>query len=120
MRSSPFSSLSVWLGRFFGWAWMDPVAGFVDAAVIVRWSWALIRDTGGILMNMIPDRNIADAFRAPLEQGCDKVLDLHQRQPGPGHLGAILSIATPNPHESHFYRERLAGFPSLSHVTIKA
>jgi cation diffusion facilitator family transporter len=107
------------MGRFFGWAWMDPVAGLVGAAVIVSSSWALIRDTGRILMDMIPDRGMVDAIRTTLEQGGDKVSDLHLWQLGPGHLGAILSIATTNPHEPHFYRERLAGIASLSHVTVE-
>nr|WP_307437314.1 CDF family Co(II)/Ni(II) efflux transporter DmeF [Labrys monachus] len=107
------------LGRIFGWAWMDPVAGLVGAAVIVSWSWTLIRDTSRILMDMIPDRGMADAIRATMETGGDRVTDLHLWRLGPGHIGAILSVSTPEPHEPGFYRRRLAGFPSLSHVTIE-
>jgi cation diffusion facilitator family transporter len=107
------------LGRVFGWAWMDPVAGLVGAGVIVSWSWALIRDTSRILMDMVPDRRLAEAIRGAIEKSGDKVTDLHLWRLGPGHMGAILAIVTPDPHEPRFYRERLADFPALSHVTIE-
>ena len=40
------------LGRFLGWAWMDPVAGLCGAIVIAVWSYGLLRDTGAILLDM--------------------------------------------------------------------
>ena len=107
------------LGLLAGWGWMDPVAGLVGAAVILSWSYTLIRDTGGILVDMLPDRRLADAMRRTIEEEGDKVADLHLWRLGPGHLGAILSIASAHPREPDFYRGKLAMFPSLSHVTIE-
>ena len=107
------------LGLLAGWGWMDPVAGLVGAAVILSWSYTLIRDTGGILVDMLPDRRLADAMRRTIEEEGDKVADLHLWRLGPGHLGAILSIASSHPREPNFYRSKLAMFPSLSHVTIE-
>ncbi|WP_413987944.1 CDF family Co(II)/Ni(II) efflux transporter DmeF [Labrys okinawensis] len=106
-------------GRFLGWNWMDPVAGIVGAGVILSWSYTLIRDTGGILMDMMPDRRLVDAIRASIEKDGDKVADLHVWRLGPGHLGAIVSVASPQPHEPRYYRDKLTGFPSLSHVTVE-
>ena len=54
-------ALAPWL---FGWLWMDPLAGIVGALVIASWSTALIRDTGAILLDMNPDRRMADEIRA--------------------------------------------------------
>src|SRR5262249_47678310 len=48
------------LGRFFGWVWMDPVAGVCGAIVIATWAYSLIRDTGAILLDMNPDRAMAE------------------------------------------------------------
>ncbi|WP_082980273.1 CDF family Co(II)/Ni(II) efflux transporter DmeF [Labrys sp. WJW] len=107
------------LGLLAGWGWMDPIAGLVGAAVILSWSYTLIRDTGGILVDMLPDRRLADAMRRTIEEEGDKVADLHLWRLGPGHLGAILSIASAHPREPDFYRGKLAMFPSLSHVTIE-
>jgi cation diffusion facilitator family transporter len=106
-------------GRFFGWNWMDPIAGLVGAGVILSWSYTLIRDTGGILMDMMPDRRLADAIRTTIERSGDKVADLHVWRLGPGHMGAILSVASPEPHDPRYYHDKLVGFPSLSHVTVE-
>ena len=54
------------------------------------------------------------------ENDGDRLTDLHVWRLGPGYLGAILSVATTRGRrDPMFYRERLAGFRSLSHVTIK-
>lgn len=45
--------------------------------------------------------------------------DLHLWRLGPGHLGAILSVATAQARGPEFYRARLARFPALSHVTVE-
>jgi cation diffusion facilitator family transporter len=107
------------LARAFGWFWMDPVAGLIGAAVIANWSVALIRDTGGILLDRIPDRRIADSIRTTVESEGDRVTDLHLWRLGPGHLGAIVCIATGTAREAEHYRKRLAGFADLSHVTVE-
>ena len=49
----------------FGWLWMDPLAGMIGAAVIASWSYGLIRDTGAILLDMIPDPQMADVCAGP-------------------------------------------------------
>jgi cation diffusion facilitator family transporter len=49
------------LAWLFGWLWMDPVAGIVGAFVTASWSVALIRDTGAVLLDMNPDRAMADS-----------------------------------------------------------
>jgi cation diffusion facilitator family transporter len=107
------------LARAFGWLWMDPLAGIVGACVIASWSYGLIRDTGAILLDMNPDRHMAGHLREMIERDGDKLADLHLWRLGPGHLGAIISIATRHAREPGFYRERLAAFPSLSHITVE-
>jgi len=107
------------LARAFGWLWMDPLAGLIGACVIASWSYALIRDTAAILLDVNPDRAIAEGIRRTIETEGDKLADLHVWRLGPGHLGAIVSVVTPRPREPEFYRQRLVGFPSLSHVTVE-
>ncbi|MGH6784758.1 MAG: CDF family Co(II)/Ni(II) efflux transporter DmeF [Sphingomicrobium sp.] len=107
------------LGRFFGWVWMDPVMGLVGALVIANWAFGLIRDTAGVLLDMEPDKAMAEELRRTLESDGDRLADLHLWRLGPGHLGAIVSIMTAKSRDAEFYRSRLRRFRMLSHVTIE-
>ena len=107
------------LGRLFGWVWMDPVAGICGAVVIAAWSYGLIRDTGAILLDMNPDLNMGERMRAVLEVDGDRLTDLHLWRLGPGHLGAIVGVATTTLRGSDYYHRVLARFSALSHVTVE-
>ncbi len=107
------------LARAFGWLWMDPLAGIIGACVIASWSYGLIRDTGAILLDMNPDKGMANKLREEIEAEGDKLADLHLWRLGPGHLGAIISVVTSHAREADHYRARLARFKSLSHLTIE-
>ena len=107
------------LARTFGWLWMDPLAGFIGALVIANWSVGLLRDTGAILLDRNPDPHMAERVRIAIESEGDRVTDLHLWRLGPGHLGAIISVATSAAHGPAHYRKRLAKFADLSHVTVE-
>ena len=106
-------------GRVFGWVWMDPVMGLVATVVILSWSWTLIRSAGAILLDVCPDPSMARMIATRLEQGSDRVSDLHLWRLGPGHLAAVISLVTHNPHAPERYKRRLSGLRGLSHVTIE-
>lgn len=105
--------------RFKGCLWMDPMAGIVGSLVIASWSYGLIRDTGAILLDMNPDREMTQRIRTTIEAEGDRLADLHLWRLGPGHLGAILSIATAKRRDPEYYRRLLGQFRNLSHVTIE-
>jgi cation diffusion facilitator family transporter len=107
------------LASIFGWLWIDPVVGIVGSIVIASWSLGLVRDTGAILLDMIPDRRMADNLRETIECDGDRLADLHLWRLGPGHLGAIVSVVTSSRRGADFYRAKLARFRSLSHLTIE-
>jgi len=106
-------------GLWLGWAWMDPVIGLVGAFVILTWAYSLIRDTGAILLDMNPDRGMAERMRAVIEADGDRLTDLHLWRLGPGHLGAIVSVTTHRPRGSDYYQSLLRRFRTLSHVTVQ-
>jgi cation diffusion facilitator family transporter len=107
------------LGRLLGWAWMDPMVGLVGALVIAAWAYTLIRDTGGVLLDMNPDRGMAERMRVMIESDGDRLTDLHLWRLGPGHLAAILSVATQRQRGPDHYRALLRRFRFLSHVTVQ-
>jgi cation diffusion facilitator family transporter len=107
------------LARAFGWLWMDPLAGIVGACVIASWSYGLIRDTGAILLDRIPDSRLATDVRKLIESDGSTLADLHLWRLGPGHLGAIVSVCPKEGRTADYYRAKLARYDSLSHVTIE-
>ncbi|WP_446901143.1 CDF family Co(II)/Ni(II) efflux transporter DmeF [Burkholderia sp. YIM B11467] len=108
------------LARAFGWLWMDPLAGIIGALVIANWSYGLMRDTGGILLDMRSDRRLTDNVRNAIEGSGDTINDLHVWRLGPGHMSAVVSVTTDNPkRDSRFYHGLLQRFKDLSHVTVE-
>jgi cation diffusion facilitator family transporter len=107
------------LARIFGWLWMDPLAGIIGACVIASWAYGLVRDTGGILLDMNPDQRLTDQLRQEIETNGDRLTDLHLWRLGPGHLGAVLSVVTGTDRRPEYYRHRLRQFPALSHITVE-
>ncbi|NHL67917.1 CDF family Co(II)/Ni(II) efflux transporter DmeF [Burkholderia ambifaria] len=108
------------LARAFGWVWMDPLAGIIGALVIANWSYGLMRDTGGILLDMNSDRRLTDNVRDAIEGVGDRVGDLHVWRLGPGHMSAVVSVATADPkRDARFYHGVLQRFRNLSHVTVE-
>jgi cation diffusion facilitator family transporter len=117
---SVLAIIGLLLARAFGWLWMDPLAGVIGALVIANWSWGLMRDTGGILLDMSLDRRMAENVRHVIEENGDKVLDLHVWRLGPGHMSAVVSVATNETQRSpSFYHSALKRFKGLSHVTVE-
>ncbi len=106
-------------GRQFGWVWMDPLMGLIATVVILSWSWTLIRSAGAVLLDVCPDPALSGKITARLEQGSDRVSDLHLWRLGPGHLAAVVSLVTHEPRSPDQYKSRLSGLTGLSHVTIE-
>lgn len=107
------------MGRFYGLAWMDALVGIVGAGVIISWGVGLIRSSGAVLLDIVPDRRLADRVRGRLEVEGDRVADLHLWQLGPGHAALIAAIVSEHPQPPQSYKARLDGIAGLSHVTIE-
>lgn len=103
----------------YGWTWLDPAVGVLGALVIAHWSWRLIRESGAVLLDAVPDRVLERAIRERLEVGHDRIADLHVWRLGPGHQGAIVSLVSDAPEPVEHYRARLGTLPRLSHLTIE-
>lgn len=106
-------------GRFYGWLWMDPLMGIVGVIVIARWSWGLLRDAGAVLLDTVPDKALLERIRSTLEDGGDRVSDLHLWRVGPGHLAAIVSLVSDRPLAPDFYKAKLSKLTQLSHLTVE-
>jgi Co/Zn/Cd efflux system component len=99
---------------------MDPAMGIVGAAVIMRWSVGLIRDTGGVLLDAEVPFQQRNAIKVAVETGGGtKVTDLHLWRVGPRHLAAIVAVVTSEPLSPVQCKDRLRRFEDLVHVTVE-
>jgi len=107
-------------GLFAGWRWLDPAVGLIGAAVILRWSWTLIRDTSSVLLDRVPDDALAKTIRTAVEgEGDARVTDLHLWQVGPGRFAAIVAIAAKVPADPALYKARIGCDPRIVHITVE-
>lgn len=62
-----------------GWLWIDPVAGLLIAAVILKGTWVLFRDSFRLIIDAVPRDISLAAVRVELEAvlGVEQVHDLH-------------------------------------------
>ena len=117
--TSVLAILGLLAGRAYGWVWMDPIMGIVGSIVIARWSWTLMRDAGAVLLDTLPDEDLHAHIAGRIEEEGDRLADFHLWRVGPGHMAAILSIETDRPEPPAYYKQKLAGLPQLSHLTVE-
>ena len=106
-------------GYLFGWTWLDPLMGMVGAAVIAGWAWSLLRASGAVLIDAIPDPKLVETVRERLEVDGDRVSDLHLWRIGPGHAALVVAVVSDHPRPPSAYKSKLQGIETLSHVTVE-
>jgi len=108
------------LGMGFGWSFLDPAIGMVGALVIARWSLGLLRDTGRVLLDSEVPLSRQRAIRDRLEADGDcRVTDLHVWRIGPEEFAVIVRVLTPVARPAQHYRQLLAEWPDLTHITVE-
>jgi cation diffusion facilitator family transporter len=118
--TSVLAILALSFGKFLGWHWLDPLMGIVGALIISRWSYGLLRDTSGILLDKNIAANHSRDIQSKIESNADnRVSDIHVWKVGPADYAAIISIVTHYPKSPVYYKSLLNEFDSLSHVTIE-
>ena len=107
-------------GKALGWVWMDPLMGVVGALIITRWAWGLLRDTARVLLDRDVDPRLVAEVATRIEaQDDNRVADIHVWRVGAHSLAAIVSIVTHAPQPPEHYKNLLAGFAEIVHVTVE-
>ena len=107
------------LGWWFGWVRPDALVGLAGAILIAHWAWKLMRDAAAVLLDRSGDPSLANQVRAALEEGDDRVYDLHLWRLGPGHHGLIVGVISDQPLSAEAYRSKLIHLTGLSHITVE-
>jgi cation diffusion facilitator family transporter len=106
--------------KYFGLYWMDPMMGIVGATLITRWSWSLLRDAGGVLLDRQAPDALCQSIRDRIEGDRDaRISDLHVWSIGPHLYAAAIALVANSPKSAQHYKRLIAATPSLVHVTIE-
>lgn len=106
-------------GQRLGWAFADPAAGLLAAALVGHFAWTLMTRTGAALLDVNPSPELTAEVRRRLSGPGERVQDLHLWRLGPGHHAVIAVLAADEPQAAAHYRARLAGLAGISHVTVE-
>jgi cation diffusion facilitator family transporter len=118
--TSILAIVALTFGKFLGWNFLDPAMGVVSALVISRWSYGLMRDTGGVLLDYNQNDRISGQIKQALaDEANTRIEDLHVWRMGPRHYGCIIALKTKGRQRISDIKHRLGGIPDLSHVTIE-
>lgn len=107
-------------GKYMGWSWLDPMMGIVGAFLILRWTRALLGETGGILLDHETSDELSDEVRKAVESDGDaQISDLHVWKIAQDRYACIIAVITHKETSSEACKQRLKSIPELVHVTVE-
>ena len=107
-------------GLWLGWNWMDPVMGLIGAGVVAWWSVGLLGQSSRILLDREMDAPLVAQIHGAIEiDGDAEIADLHVWRVGRACHAAVLTVVAHQPLAPAAYRQRLAGIPTLMHVSVE-
>ncbi len=109
--------LGAWL---WGWHWLDPAIAMVASLVILRWSWGLLRQTVGILLDAEAPAELRRLVGERLEAVADShVADLHLWSVGHNAWTLVASVVSHAPASPDRYKAALAGLDGIHHPVVE-
>jgi cation diffusion facilitator family transporter len=118
--TSILAIVALFAGKYWGWVWLDAVMGLVGAAVIFKWAYSLVKDTGVILLDGAIDKQTKLEIMTAIEADADnRITDLHVWYVGENHWAATISVVTHFPRSPEHYKNLLQGISALTHVLVE-
>lgn len=118
--TSLLAIVALLFGKYLGYDWLDAIMGMVGAVIITRWAWGLMKQTSPILLDGNIDHGYQQKIIDTLERDTDnKVSDIHIWKVSADHYAAMISLVTHQPKAVNEYKQLLAEFDKLSHLTIE-
>jgi cation diffusion facilitator family transporter len=106
--------------KYLGLVWMDPLVGIVGAILVSRWSFGLIRDSGGVLLDKRGSEEIITRIKKCIEnEEGSRISDLHLWSVGPNIYAAIITVVTNDPRPVEHYKQLIPSDLNLVHVTVE-
>lgn len=106
--------------KYYHWNWLDPFVGMIGSAFIFRWTFMLIKDTSGILLDREMDSPLIKEITKIIESdGDSKISDLHFWRVAQNKYACIISLVAKNPCSIEEYKNKLRNIDEIAHLTIE-
>ncbi|MCG9723019.1 CDF family Co(II)/Ni(II) efflux transporter DmeF [Shewanella sp. Isolate7] len=107
-------------GKYLGLTWLDPLMGVVGAVIITSWAWGLMKQTGPILLDASIEKQYVKQMVELIEAEQDhQVSDIHVWRVSADHYAAMVSIVSHEPKELDYFKQKLAKFERIDHLTVE-
>ena len=118
--TSVLAIVALLAAKYFGFIWMDPAMGVVGAILVARWSVALLRSSGSVLLDRQGPQSIRQRISESIE-GDDnsRVADLHLWSIGPNIYAAVVTVVAHDPATPDEYKARIPKNLGLAHISIE-
>lgn len=118
--TSLLAIIALSFGKFFGWAWLDPVIGIVGSLVVAQWAVGLIRSTSKVLLDREMDADVANEIREAIEADREtKIADFHLIRVGNSEFAVVLSVVSDHPQPPEYYKDLLRIHEELVHISVE-
>ncbi|MDZ4728546.1 MAG: CDF family Co(II)/Ni(II) efflux transporter DmeF [Xanthomonadales bacterium] len=118
--TSVLAIVALLAGKYLGANWLDPAMGLVGAILVARWSYELIKDTSGVLLDRQADSAQTTQLRKAIEQDSnDQVANLHIWSIGHGIYAAEITVVSNNPQRPEQYKALILAKLGVAHVTVE-
>ncbi|MDI6861130.1 MAG: CDF family Co(II)/Ni(II) efflux transporter DmeF [Caldisericia bacterium] len=118
--TSFFAILALLGVKYYNWKILDPIVGVIGSILIFRWTYLLIKDSSGILLDRETNSKIIKEITEKIESdGDSKICDLHLLRVSQNKYACILSIIAKNPSSVDDYKKRLKDIEELVHLNIE-
>jgi len=118
--TSLLAIVALFAAKYFGLLFLDPLMGVVGSLIISRWAYMLIKETAPILLDENIDEEYQLAIKRVIEEDSDNLIsDIHIWKVSANNYAAMISLVTQFPKPTKYYKDLLADFKKLSHLTIE-
>lgn len=107
-------------GKYLRQGWLDPFMGIAGAALVVHWSWGLLRSSARVLLDMQAPEEIREEVRKAIEsEGDNRIFDMHLWAVGPEIYAAEIALVSSRPLNADAYYNLLPRKLGIVHVTVE-
>lgn len=117
--TSLLAIVALFIAKYIGLVWMDPLMGVVGAILVSRWSLSLLNSTSAVLLDKQEPKSLEIKIRQCIEVNDCKIIDLHLWSIGPNIYSAIISVLARSAKKPEYYKKLISPDPRLVHLTVE-